>query len=737
MTSYLQKLRLFQIKQFSYDAESMRGYSCVVFIVCVGLLGCNGKQESNLVFPSSISIKSTETIKGLRSHNTSIDAELRYNDNLPNPTLTFHKLSSTSIIDLQLGQSVIIEPIAKGWLVVSLEQNVVNAFYIDGFGIVKSKVAEQANGISQLTKIRNSSGELNSLLCYGFNYHFLIRYLGDSLSITPLKFSSDISSLLGTNQDLMVCQEIGASLYSVDNLEHISSQLDALQSSSFREGGNQLIMKSQFVANNDNTLYNLFFDDSKYKLELYSRNSSTRQYRKSEQSIPLPSFLYEPLGVSLLNDTVYVLFKNGISTISDDGSIISADILPLGSLTSNFSLSKVGNKLTLNDNTSLVILEIQHDPLWMYRTSQQLFLRYALPILLLLLLIYLTFRIFYYRRQLKAVIEYDANAFSFVVDKSMRLRRINNKGRALFSMDSTTPLRRVLRFYCNSDSHRILESFVMNAFADRSQSQQRLPLILDGVEKEIIFTAQVLRSFTGGFVGLYIRGTDITDELERKRLVNWAQLAHDMQTNLSIIKLNAEQLGYNTSGSIEDNKKRILFQATLLLQRVRDIVSIGRDEQLHLVEMDVRELFYEVAQEFDDPTFAYAKIRVQEESLSVAVDKPKMLRALRNTVENSVRALRSSQGVIELSAKRMGDKVFLSVSDTGIGMDEHTKQNFLKPYFSNYRQYGGTGIGTMIILRAIEIHRGTIAVESELGKGTTITFIIPAPRKDSTRLGSL
>lgn len=728
MILFLLQRPLHRIGQFSFFTELTSGFLwfVFVFVFSIGISGCNVNWDTNQAFPTSVSIQSTQTIKGIRSPNPRLNAELRYNDDVQHRTLTFHKESKVSIIDLELGQSVIIKPIANGWVVITVVQNLIYAYFIDYNGNLKHNAIEQANGITQLTEIRNS-GELNSILCYGYNYHVLVSYINDFLSITPLKFSSDVISLLGTNQDVLVCQEIGSSLYSVDNLERTSSQLDVQRNSSYGEGGNQLIMKSQYLANNENTLYNLYFEESSYKLDLYTRNNKVRQYLKSDYSISLPAFLYEPLGISLLNDTVYVLFKNGITSIAN-GSIVSADILPLGSLTANYSLTKVGDKLSIYDNTTFITLETHIDPYWMYRTSQQLFLKYALPFLIVLLLIYLTFRIFYYRRQLKAVIEYDSTAFSFVVDKSMRLRRINNKGRALFSMDPTTPLRRVLRFYCNSDSHRILESFVMNAFADRSQSQQRLPLILDGIEKEIIFTAQVLRSFTGGFVGLYIRGTDITDELERKRLVNWAQLAHDMQTNLSIIKLNAEQLGYNTSGSIEDNKKRILFQATLLLQRVRDIVSIGRDEQLHLAEIDVRELYKEVAQEFDDPTFSYAQIDIQEEPLTIAVDKPKMLRALRNTVENSVRALRSSEGRIRLTAKRVSDKVYLSVSDTGIGMDEHTKHNFLKPYFSNYRQYGGTGIGTMIILRAIEIHRGTIEVESELGKGTTITFIIPAPQ---------
>lgn len=72
--------------------------------------------------------------------------------------------------------------------------------------------------------------------------------------------------------------------------------------------------------------------------------------------------------------------------------------------------------------------------------------------------------------------------------------------------------------------------------------QHRITLIDGDSIKEYIWSTTPLFGFAGTFAGCIFSGIDITAELEKKRLTNWAQLAHDMQTNLSIILLNAQQL---------------------------------------------------------------------------------------------------------------------------------------------------------------------------------------------------
>jgi CheY-like chemotaxis protein len=69
--------------------------------------------------------------------------------------------------------------------------------------------------------------------------------------------------------------------------------------------------------------------------------------------------------------------------------------------------------------------------------------------------------------------------------------------------------------------------------------------------------------------------------------------------------------------------------------------------------------------------------------------------------------------------------IVMEVKDTGIGMDERTRQRCLEPFFSTKRDRGGTGLGLAMVYGMMERHEGTIEVESEPGKGTTMRLIFP------------
>ena len=68
---------------------------------------------------------------------------------------------------------------------------------------------------------------------------------------------------------------------------------------------------------------------------------------------------------------------------------------------------------------------------------------------------------------------------------------------------------------------------------------------------------------------------------------------------------------------------------------------------------------------------------------------------------------------------------FISVEDTGDGMDQEVKENAFKGYVSTSRDYWRHGIGLYICHQIVEAHGGEIWIESEPDIGTTISFILP------------
>jgi signal transduction histidine kinase len=98
-----------------------------------------------------------------------------------------------------------------------------------------------------------------------------------------------------------------------------------------------------------------------------------------------------------------------------------------------------------------------------------------------------------------------------------------------------------------------------------------------------------------------------------------------------------------------------------------------------------------------------------------------------NLVGNAVKF--TKQGRVEIWVELQGESLLFRVTDTGIGIPadqiDHVFAEFRQVDATVTREYGGTGLGLSITKKFIEMHGGSIWVESELGKGSTFHFTIP------------
>ena len=102
-----------------------------------------------------------------------------------------------------------------------------------------------------------------------------------------------------------------------------------------------------------------------------------------------------------------------------------------------------------------------------------------------------------------------------------------------------------------------------------------------------------------------------------------------------------------------------------------------------------------------------------------------------NLLSNAVK-FTPDGGRVDVHARLLNDHLEVSVRDTGVGIAEKDQ----KAVFDTFRQVGrhysakqeGTGLGLALTRRFIELHGGTIGLESEPGKGSTFTFTIPVRR---------
>jgi signal transduction histidine kinase len=225
-------------------------------------------------------------------------------------------------------------------------------------------------------------------------------------------------------------------------------------------------------------------------------------------------------------------------------------------------------------------------------------------------------------------------------------------------------------------------------------------------------------------------------ELERtNRLAAWAdmarQVAHDIKNPLTPIQLNAEHLrrvhadrGAPLGSVLEECVTNILTQVRLLRSIASEFSSFASSptarpapSPLHAVVRDVIEpyrtgLAGRVAIDVDVP----------DTLPLLMIDKALLARALTNIIENALHAMPGG-GSLRLTAREADAQVQLEIADTGIGMDRAARDRIFEPYFST--RASGTGLGLTIAKRNVELNGGTIDVESERGKGTTVRITLP------------
>ena len=93
-----------------------------------------------------------------------------------------------------------------------------------------------------------------------------------------------------------------------------------------------------------------------------------------------------------------------------------------------------------------------------------------------------------------------------------------------------------------------------------------------------------------------------------------------------------------------------------------------------------------------------------------------------NLIKNSIEAMPNG-GTLTISSFLHGNHVIITIKDTGVGMTTEQMNRFGEPYFSTKEK--GTGLGTMVAVKMIQTMQGTLHIQSEVNKGTTLTITFP------------
>jgi two-component system, NtrC family, sensor kinase len=116
----------------------------------------------------------------------------------------------------------------------------------------------------------------------------------------------------------------------------------------------------------------------------------------------------------------------------------------------------------------------------------------------------------------------------------------------------------------------------------------------------------------------------------------------------------------------------------------------------------------------------------------IVCSAPQLQQAFVALFINAIEAI-SQKGIITVNMSDYdGEKIMVDISDTGQGMSTETKEHIFEPFFTTKSDVKGVGLGLSVVYGIIEYHKGTINVESEIGKGTTFHLIIPRRKAETS-----
>ena len=223
---------------------------------------------------------------------------------------------------------------------------------------------------------------------------------------------------------------------------------------------------------------------------------------------------------------------------------------------------------------------------------------------------------------------------------------------------------------------------------------------------------------------------------EMSKKVAWTEMArkvaHEIKNPLTPIQLSAEHVlkvyedhRGDLDQALKESMSYIIGEVEHLRRIAQEFMEIARDTTVSKEPLDLRLILEEVLRPYRRLLSERIRITLVAEGAGFRArgDEAKLKTAFRNIVANAVEAI-CQQGELAVTIGRRGPLYTIAVRDSGPGMSRETVARIFDLYFST--KESGTGLGLPIAKKIVEEHGGTIRVESEPGRGTTVTIELPA-----------
>jgi PAS domain S-box-containing protein len=216
-----------------------------------------------------------------------------------------------------------------------------------------------------------------------------------------------------------------------------------------------------------------------------------------------------------------------------------------------------------------------------------------------------------------------------------------------------------------------------------------------------------------------------------------AGIAHEVRNPLSSIKMSLQILEKRMNPAGNDLKRFKIAQKEVehLEELVNNVLVFAKPVEPKMAPADLSKVLEQViALAEKGIADKHIKVKIEKDNVpQLTIDAAMVTDAFLNIVRNAVDAV-EDQGEIKITVSNISGTypaVMVQIEDNGCGIDEEDMPHLYNPFFT--RKKYGTGLGLSQVVKIIELHRGTIDITSEKGRGTKVSITLPCDERRRQR----
>jgi len=320
------------------------------------------------------------------------------------------------------------------------------------------------------------------------------------------------------------------------------------------------------------------------------------------------------------------------------------------------------------------------------------------------------------------------------VDKDTRVLSLNPTAESIFNIAPNNALGRIfLEVFPNNDIAEVIAQVLKKG----EFISKELALIWPVQKVFQVNASPIFESKVVNGCLLVIHDISEIRRLETMRRDFVANVSHELKTPLTSIKGFVETL---LEGGMEDKENSINFlriinnHADRLNTLINDLLDLSHIESKEMVlkkeEFLLADLVDEVLSGFESQARKKG-VEIKSnlpEGLEILADKGKIEQVFNNLIHNAVN-YNKENGFVNIYSEQLIDKIKITIEDSGSGIPVKDIPRIFERFYrvdkARSRELGGTGLGLSIVKHIIELHSGSVGVESTEGSGSRFWFIIP------------